>query len=220
MKRLTKERRDRLILVALGTVVCMFTLWYLVIKTQQNVLINARKQAGEEQSKVANAERLVTTTAEIQKKLAVSTEELKSIESINDVFFKTHLEGARMAPYAIAPVMVIITLLIMCVSQFVSLLLFRTTLGQRLFGFAVVNKCGELAGRGRMLLRWLIIWGPLLVIVSRFATMVATGQPMTAGMTVFTGAKAVLWLACVVVAIVKPEHGVQDDIAGTRIVSR
>jgi len=80
MKRLTKERRDRLILVALGTVVCMFTLWYLVIKTQQNVLINARKQAGEEQSKVANAERLVTTTAEIQKKLAVSTEELKSIE--------------------------------------------------------------------------------------------------------------------------------------------
>jgi len=80
MKRLTKERRDRLILVALGTVVCMFTLWYLVIKTQQNVLVNARKQAVEEQSKVANAERLVTTTAEIQKKLAVSTQELKSIE--------------------------------------------------------------------------------------------------------------------------------------------
>src|SRR5207247_7755821 len=80
MKKLTKERRDRLILVVLGTVVCVFAIWYLVIKTQKNALERVQKQTLEEKGKVANAERLVTTTAEIQKKLALSTQELKNIE--------------------------------------------------------------------------------------------------------------------------------------------
>ena len=80
MKNLPKEKRDQLILVAIGTVVCVLALWYVVIKTQKKTLERIAKETVEEQNKVANAERLVSSTAEIQKKLDGSVQELKAIE--------------------------------------------------------------------------------------------------------------------------------------------
>ena len=80
MKNLPKEKRDRLILIALGTVVCMAALWYVVIKAQQNTLKKIAKETLDQQNKVDNAQRLVGATTEIQKKLDGSVQELKTIE--------------------------------------------------------------------------------------------------------------------------------------------
>ena len=80
MKNLSKEKRDRLILVALGTVVAIVAIYYLVINNQRKALQRMAKATLEQQNKVDNAQRLVNTTAEIQKKLEVSTQDLKTIE--------------------------------------------------------------------------------------------------------------------------------------------
>lgn len=80
MKNLPKEKRDRLIVVAVGTVLCVIALWYALIKTQHRVLERVAKQTFEQQNKVENAQRLVNSVSEIQKKLDVSGQELKTIE--------------------------------------------------------------------------------------------------------------------------------------------
>ena len=151
---------------------------------------------------------------------AVTPEELKTIDAAIEPTLSGHITGAPMVPYMIVPGMLVSMLMLVCVSQFSSLLLFGATLGQRLFGFAVVNKLGEPAGRGRMLWRWLIIWGIPFVIVARFAVSMALSKPMTTAVIILIGVKAVLWLACLVFAAVQPERGVHDDVARTRIVPR
>jgi Tfp pilus assembly protein PilO len=80
MKNLSKEKRDRLILISLGTAICALVLWYVVIKAQQNARDTVRKEILEQQSKVENAQRLLTSTTEVQKQLELSTKELKSLE--------------------------------------------------------------------------------------------------------------------------------------------
>jgi len=80
MKNLPKEKRDRLIMVASGTLVLVIALWLGLIKAQQRVLSRVAKQTGEEQSKVDNAQRLISSVADIHKKLDVSAAELKAIE--------------------------------------------------------------------------------------------------------------------------------------------
>jgi hypothetical protein len=80
MKNLPKEKRDRLIIVAAGTLVAVAALWFGLIKAQHRVLDRVGKQTGEQQSKVDNAQRLIGSVAEIQKKLEVSSKELKAIE--------------------------------------------------------------------------------------------------------------------------------------------
>lgn len=80
MKHLTKEKRDRLILVAVGTIVCVVALYFVVIKTQQRVVEKVAKEIVEEQNKVDNGQRLVSSVADLRKNLEVSSQELKSIE--------------------------------------------------------------------------------------------------------------------------------------------
>jgi hypothetical protein len=80
MKSLPKEKRDHLILIGLGTVVCMAALWYVVIKTQQKTKAKVAKEIVDQQNKVDNAQRLIASTVEIQKRLDGSQQELKTIE--------------------------------------------------------------------------------------------------------------------------------------------
>jgi hypothetical protein len=100
--------------------------------------------------------------------------------------------------------------IILPVSQFISLLIFRTTLGQRFFGFAVVGKDGEPAGRVRLLWRWCLVWGALAVPLF-FNDL---------GFLLAVAGTVLFWSTCCVIAILNPERGVQDAIAGTRIVPR
>jgi len=80
MKNLPKEKRDRLILVCVGTVVAVVVLWYLVIQTQNKTIARLKTQNLENKTKVENAQRLLSSTADLQKKLDGSAQELKAIE--------------------------------------------------------------------------------------------------------------------------------------------
>jgi uncharacterized RDD family membrane protein YckC len=146
--------------------------------------------------------------------------ELKSLDAIVNPSLQKHLIDGPTVAMVVIVGFLFGTLILMCIGQFVSLLLFRTTLGQRLFGFAVVNQRGEPASRGRLLWRWAIIWVPLIVIVVRIALVNASLKPMTAFTATSLYVKATLWLLCVAVAMWKPESGVHDDIAKTRLVPR
>jgi hypothetical protein len=81
MKNLPKEKRDRILLIAVGTLVIMAGVYYGVINSQRDALANTRKRKVEEELRVNNAQRLVTTVAQIQKGLEVSSARLKNIES-------------------------------------------------------------------------------------------------------------------------------------------
>ncbi len=80
MKNLPKEKRDRLLLIGVGTVVAVVVLWYLVIQTQNKAITRLKTQSVEHKTKVENAQRLLSSTADLQKQLDGSTQELKAIE--------------------------------------------------------------------------------------------------------------------------------------------
>ena len=80
MKNLPKEKRDHLILIAVGTVVCVVALWYIVIKTQNKTRERIAKEIVVQKNKVDNARRLIASTVEIQKRLDGSMQDLKAIE--------------------------------------------------------------------------------------------------------------------------------------------
>ena len=81
MKHLPKEKRDKLILVAIGTLAVIAGLYWGVVRVQSQTLKNLAVKHGEEESKVSNAQRLANSTAELKANLEVVNEKLKSIES-------------------------------------------------------------------------------------------------------------------------------------------
>ena len=81
MKSLSKEKRDRLLLVCIGTVAAIAGLYYSVIGSQRRSLETIAGRHGEQQSKLANAERLIGNASAIQKNLEAATGQLKAIES-------------------------------------------------------------------------------------------------------------------------------------------
>ncbi len=93
---------------------------------------------------------------------------------------------------------------------------FRTTCSHAIFRLVVVDAKGHPAGRGRLLLRWAIVWLPLLPVLLSLWTRRA--EPPTA-----LGAELVLlllWIAAAVYAVIHPHRGLQDRLAQTRVVRR
>jgi len=80
MKSLPKEKRDRLILIVVGTFGCMLAIWFGLVRAQNKSLENIARKTIEQQNKVGNAVRLVGSTTEIQKKLEAATENLHALE--------------------------------------------------------------------------------------------------------------------------------------------
>ena len=81
MKNLPKEQRDRIVLVVLGTVTALVALWYGLISFQRAAIENIVKATSEQQIKVGNAQRLVTSGNQIQIDLEVVNQRLKAIEN-------------------------------------------------------------------------------------------------------------------------------------------
>jgi Tfp pilus assembly protein PilO len=81
MKHLPKEKRDRLILVAVGTLAVIVGLYWGVVRTQRQLLVALADKHTEEEIRVGNAQRLASSTAELQANLEVVKEKLKVIES-------------------------------------------------------------------------------------------------------------------------------------------
>lgn len=80
MKKLPKEKRDRIILVCIGTTVVVAGLWYAVISSQRNTLKTIGALRDSQQTKVQNAERLVYSVNEIEQRLLATSQRLQVVE--------------------------------------------------------------------------------------------------------------------------------------------
>jgi Tfp pilus assembly protein PilO len=81
MKKLSKEKRDRLLITCLGAVTIIVGLYYGVVSTQKTKLTNLSKAKAEKASKLSNAQRLATKTPEFRQSLEDTLARLKSMES-------------------------------------------------------------------------------------------------------------------------------------------
>ena len=81
MKKLPKEKRDRLILVCLGTLTLTAGLYYGLISTQQRSMQEMSKKQFDWEVKLNNAQRLANNTDKIEKELETNRSRLDAIES-------------------------------------------------------------------------------------------------------------------------------------------
>jgi hypothetical protein len=80
IKNLPKEKRDHLLLIAIGTVAVSLGLYFGLVKMQQRSLDRMITQTAEQQEKVGSAMRLVKTHEETAQDLEDNLAQLKSIE--------------------------------------------------------------------------------------------------------------------------------------------
>lgn len=81
MKNLPKEKRDRLLMIAVGALVVMIAMYYGVIRVQRQTLEELDKKHTDEDRRVSNGQRMAATTGELQQKLGAAQGKLKTIES-------------------------------------------------------------------------------------------------------------------------------------------
>ena len=81
MKNLPKEKRDRLIVVGVGTLVIAVGLYYGVISMQQKALLSTAKAKADLLGKLGEGQRLLGTSVAIQKGLESATAKRKAIEA-------------------------------------------------------------------------------------------------------------------------------------------
>jgi len=80
MKNLPKEKRDRLIIVAVASIIAAVAVWYLLVRSQQSSAESLAKKITDQKAKVSGAERLVATTKELKSNLSAASQKLTSIE--------------------------------------------------------------------------------------------------------------------------------------------
>ena len=80
MNKISKEKRDQLILVCLGAAVAVAALWFFVINSQKRTLADIQIKTKEAQAKVTNAEKALKSGASIDEDLASKVRDLKAIE--------------------------------------------------------------------------------------------------------------------------------------------
>jgi len=80
MNKLPKEKRDRIIAVAIATVIAIAGIWYGLIRPQQAKLQDSARTTIKAQEKVTNAKRRVEKEKPIQIELDAARQGLKAIE--------------------------------------------------------------------------------------------------------------------------------------------
>jgi hypothetical protein len=101
--------------------------------------------------------------------------------------------------------------------QLLTLPLFRTTASHSTFRLAVVNATGEPAARSHLLVRWAIVWLPLVIPIAFLAWL----RPQTESIALITaGVLLLLWISVAIRATVNPNRGLADRLAGTWVVRR
>lgn len=81
MNRFSKDKRDKLILVFLSTLLALLGLWYGVISLQRSKLEEIGKKTADAESKLARASDLVRSREKIETQLQVVSAKLKTIET-------------------------------------------------------------------------------------------------------------------------------------------
>lgn len=81
MKHLPKEKRDRLILIALGAIAIVVGLYYGVISSQRKKLETLAKMKLEQENKFSGAQRIAASVSQFQTNFETSQSKLKAIEA-------------------------------------------------------------------------------------------------------------------------------------------
>jgi Tfp pilus assembly protein PilO len=81
MKHLTKQQRDRIVAVGIGTVMVLVLIWQGLIVPQQKHLATVLKRIAEQQTKNDNARRLIAAADELQQQLQQATAKLQDAEA-------------------------------------------------------------------------------------------------------------------------------------------
>jgi len=80
MKSLSKEKRDRIILIAVVTLIISVATWMGLVSSQQKNLDHIDRQISEQTGKVDNAGRLIKSMSELQENLDEVNKNLLAIE--------------------------------------------------------------------------------------------------------------------------------------------
>ncbi len=120
---------------------------------------------------------------------------------------------------SLAGILLLSSLVILCVSWLGQLLElpFRSTAGLSLFRLVVVNNQGKPAAPARLLVRWAIVWIPLFLPMVFLVQRLQAADPtaiIIALIWIF------LWICAGVYAVLHPNRGLHDRLAGTWIVRR
>jgi hypothetical protein len=120
------------------------------------------------------------------------------------------------SPLRIATVSALLVLVVAAAVQLLEVPL-RATVGQSVFRLTVVDGKGRPAGRLRLLARWAIAWLPLLIPLAPAALWISRAEPR--GFALAFPLMA-LWVGVACLAVVRPDRGLHDRWAGTRVVHR
>ncbi|MHC4089306.1 MAG: protein kinase domain-containing protein [Planctomycetota bacterium] len=94
---------------------------------------------------------------------------------------------------------------------------FRSTASHAIFRLAVINAKGEPAAISHLLVRWAIVWLPLILPLSFVALLINRAERIA---FFFALALLLLWVGAAVYAVVHPHRGLHDRLAGTWVVRR
>lgn len=96
-------------------------------------------------------------------------------------------------------------------------LAFRSTVSHSIFRLAVVNAKGGPANRVTLLRRWAIVWLPLFLPMLFVALLIKRAESIA-----FISALVLLliWISAAVYAVIVPNRGLHDRLAGTWVVRR
>ena len=94
---------------------------------------------------------------------------------------------------------------------------FRSTASHAIFRLAVINAKGEPATLPHLLVRWAIVWLPLILPMSFVAMLISRAEAFA-----FFPAPVLLllWVGAAVYTVVHPHRGLHDRLAGTWVVRR
>jgi len=112
------------------------------------------------------------------------------------------------------------TMLLLGASALIQLLElpFRTTVSQSTFRLAVVNAKGEPAAISHLLVRWAIVWLPLFFPMVFVAQLIKRAELTAAFISALV--LLLLWISAAVYAVIHPNRGLHDRLAGTWVVRR
>ncbi|MBN2131721.1 MAG: RDD family protein, partial [Sedimentisphaerales bacterium] len=97
-------------------------------------------------------------------------------------------------------------------------LAFRSTASHAIFRLAVVNAKGQRADRRTLLRRWSIVWLPLLAPMLLVVLFLRGVEP--AATFICALVLLLLWIGAAVYAVIHPNRGLHDRLAGTWVVRR
>jgi hypothetical protein len=95
---------------------------------------------------------------------------------------------------------------------------FRSTASQFIFRLAVINAKGQRANISKLFVRWVIVWLPLFVPMLFAALLIKKGEVTAA--FILSVVLLILWISAAVYAIIHPNRGLHDQLAGTWVVRR